>query len=277
LALLLVVVPLALPTLNEEDLAPWRARLAGWFGAGDEAGGVRFVMTEAVGEVAFVTRDVVEADLAGAGAPRDGLDRARLDTALAWTEEDEHARALAVLDALPSAPEAPALLANVAALRLAAGEVDAARAALAAAAAAVAPDAVAVRAALAFNGRRARALEGAPATWLTLPLPTASPALSARLVRFADTGGMITAEVVFANLSDGPVEFCPDLAASRLVDEAAGTVLTARLSLGFACPVNMAPAGEWVAWVKFDRPRTDGPFTLDFAGVNRTVPRLELP
>lgn len=199
---------------------------------------------------------------------------ALLEDAMQAVEDGAPDKAVPLFQAAAEVASTPAVLNNLGAAYLAAGEPEQAREVLLRARAAE------VRrpgetAAVEHNLRQLAQATGpsieGPAQ------PTEWPGVTAQLTRFDNAGGLVTLEITYANSSTDPVEVCIWPGDDYLLDEASGQRWDPEHSDGRLCevyatrsPQSFAAGGTRVTWAKF---LVDDPMPARFSAVVSGVVR----
>jgi hypothetical protein len=200
------------------------------------------------GDVAFTTVTLMahEAEQTS-GEPMPEALQAILRQAMSAVDDGAFDKAIPLLEAAAEAAPSPAVLNNLGAAYLAAGEAERARAALTQAKDAHgAPEETA---AVLHNLRQvATAGRG---SFEGPTEPSISAGIVAELTRFDDAGGMVTLEVTFTNTATDQVQICVDPRNNYLIDEATGKRWDDQhQSHNGTCP-NLQPGERFVTWSKF--------------------------
>ena len=202
--------------------------------------------------------------------------RVLLRRAQDWIEAGDYDKAIPILEAVGETAPSAALLNNLAAAHLALGRTAAAEAALSEAEQAGPADAE-VDVALRFNRRRLAAETTPVLPGLSAPVPTDWPGLFARLIRFEDTGGLVTVEVAFENRSAKTISFCVHPSKGYLIEERSGESWQPSFSRYVNCNLSLQPGAAWTGWIKLPTtPDGKGSYTIVFPGLSRPFEKLRL-
>ena len=104
-------------------------------------------------------------------------------------------------------------------------------------------------------------------------LPTEFDGVVAEVTRFADTGGMLTLEITFQNVTQTAINVCVDPRATYLIDEDTGTRWDDSFQKDYiSCgsPLSLEPNKTYWFWMKF---KVDPPFPKRFTAIVDRVAR----
>ncbi len=188
----------------------------------------------------------------GAGSPDlSPEDQAILEGAMERLRVGDYDGAIPILKAIAErAPTAP-ILNNLAAAHLAVGETVAAQGAIEKARNLGGEPDLAIEAALNWNERRLVKAHRFGIDPVSSINATEWEGIEAFLTRVEETGGMVTIEAIYRNVTTEPIQICPWLSYAYVIDEGTGERWDDSFNSDTGCPTTIDPAGSLPVWVKF--------------------------